>query len=126
MSRAGRRWLAWLTTAVVVVLCLLPRSFVAEGKSHGPKLIPHADKVVHFSMFAAFGYFWMASTSTRSRRSASAAAVLAAGFALAVATELLQGLPAIDRDPDVLDGLADAAGAVAGVVFVRARPDGED
>jgi len=103
---------AWAATLLLLVLCLVPKGVVPGGEV-SPRRIPHLDKVAHFSMFAGFALLWFraggASTRVRATR------VLGAAFALAVATELLQGLPAVSRDPDVLDALADAVGAVVGV-----------
>jgi VanZ family protein len=120
------RWTlyAWAATLVLLGLCLLPKRYVPAGERIGPS-IPHQDKVVHFVMFGAFGLCWsragqpLATRPTRLR----VALVLGAAAVLAVATELLQGLDAIHRDPDVFDALADFAGAVAGVaVALRGLP----
>jgi len=114
MTTLRRTLLPWGATLLLLALCLLPKSWMPRGEAT-PKAVPHLDKVIHFVMFAGFGLIWVcagpAPLPTRTR----AAGVLAAAFALAVGTELAQGLPQIERDPDVFDALADAAGAAAGV-----------
>jgi VanZ family protein len=85
------------------------------ARESGPGLIPHIDKLVHFGMFAGFSLLWMNARPPRPRGRAWGAAVLAAALVLAVATEVAQGLPAVNRDPDPLDGLADAVGAFVAV-----------
>src|SRR4051794_16855311 len=114
MTHLRRVLLAYASTLVLVTLCLLPKSWF-PGDEAAPKTIPHLDKVVHFTMFAGFGLCWACAGPSPSPTRSRAAGVLAAAFALAVGTELAQGLPQIRRDPDTLDALADAVGAVAGV-----------
>jgi hypothetical protein len=113
MRTDWRVWRAWVATAVLLALCLCPKAWVPERSGSGEtRAFPHADKVIHFTLFAVFAASWSAvGRSPRARGT-----ILAAGLALAVGTEALQGLPAIDRDPDPLDALADAVGTVAGVV----------
>jgi hypothetical protein len=109
-SRDLNRWLAWGTTVVILILCLAPLPKLPEGDVE--KRIPNLDKLVHFAMFAAFGYFWCASVVSKK----SAMKILTAGLALGIGTELLQGIPIFERDPGALDALADGLGVVAGVV----------
>src|SRR5436305_4367057 len=94
---------AWLATLLMLVLCLFPKSAMHGVESSGVR-IPHADKAVHLGMFAAFGFLWI--RAGRSPLAARAARVFAASAALAVGTEIAQGLPFIRRDPDTLDALA--------------------
>lgn len=110
MTRDRYRWLALGWTILIVVLCLTPKAAVPEGT--GTRVIPHLDKIIHFALFAGFGFLWTASV----RSKGAAIKVLVAGFALAAGTELLQGLPGVNRDPDTIDVMADSLGAVAGVV----------
>jgi hypothetical protein len=113
MAIGYRKMLAWATTAVILALCLTPSDWIPAGPP-SPGRISHADKLVHFSMFAAFGYCWAAATSGRLtvRRAAS---VFGAAVALAVGTELAQGLEVLHRDADPLDALADVVGAAFGI-----------
>jgi len=114
---------AWAATAVLLALCLWPKPWmpVSEG-SHGG--LPNTDKLAHFAMFGAFASAWMWSAPPTARHWARRTVVLVAAAALAVSTELTQGLPAIARDPDVYDALADFAGAIAGVALASATPAG--
>lgn len=103
---------AWLWTAFLLVLCLLPRHLTPERSSAAmAATVPHLDKVVHFSLFAVFGLLWTRVFAPSSRQRD----VLVIGVLLAIGTELAQGLVVVDRDPNVLDALADLAGLVAGI-----------
>jgi VanZ family protein len=119
MPTDRRTLLALAATALLLTLCLTPKSMVPR-REESPPGIPHLDKVVHFGMFAGFGLLWACAGRSAMPTRSRAAGVLAAAFALAIGTELAQGLPQVDRDPDTLDALADAAGAIAGVGLVAA------
>jgi hypothetical protein len=103
--------LAW--TALILALCLTPSAWLPRAETQGPPLfnIPHFDKIVHATLFAGFGLLWCGALTSPGRLNR----VLTAGLLFAVATEVLQGLPLVDRDPNLLDGLADAVGVVLGV-----------
>ena len=111
MSRRG--FLAFSGTAAVLVLCFWP-GWAMAGISEAVPRFPHFDKLVHFSMFTAFGLLWMLSGR-------KAGVVLAMACALAVVTEMGQGLSMIGRDPDLLDCVADLLGGGAGVSWVSTR-----
>jgi hypothetical protein len=108
-----RVFLAALWTGLLLVLCLLPGRFLHEPRTGAG--ISHLDKVVHAGLFAGFSLLWL-SASRSPRRMAF---VLIGGFVLAVATELAQSLPAIARDTDPLDALADVAGVFIGWALER-------
>ena len=97
--------LASLWTLAIAVACSLPGSSIPTS----PALPLSIDKWVHVLMFLGFGGLWTLAAPRR------AWAVLAAGLAYAVGTEVWQGALPIGREPDPLDALADAAGLVAGV-----------
>ena len=102
---------AW--TVVLVALCLAPSCWlpVVEAKwSYSHFLLP-LDKIVHFGMFAILSFLWMRVMPTGGRT----AQVSLGGLALAILTELGQGLPMIGRDPNTADALADAVGMFAGL-----------
>ena len=110
---SSRALLASAWTIVILALCLVPSHWlpVAEaGLSSSQFLLPR-DKIVHFGMFAILSFLWMRVRPTRGWT----ALVSVGGLALAILTELGQGLPMIGRDPDTLDALADAVGTFAGV-----------
>lgn len=99
-----------------MVACLIPGRFFPEDPSAGSLIeIPHLDKAVHFGMFFLFALLWLRA-GTGSGRSGR---VLACGIGLAAATEVAQGLPFVERDPEVLDALADAAGVISGLYVGR-------
>ncbi len=105
-----RAVLAWSWTALILGLCWFPRSMM-RGAETGPKpyFIPHLDKLVHFGLFFGFAWLWARARPGRVR------AVLLAGIALAVLTELGQMAPIVNRDAGFDDGLADVAGVLAGL-----------
>lgn len=116
------RWtlLALAATAVILVLCLAPKRWVPPGEQITPA-VAHQDKVVHFVMFAAFGFLWAKSGPPGRLRAGKAAVVLVGAVVLAVGTELAQGLEVINRDGDPMDALADVGGAVAAVGWIATR-----
>ena len=75
----------------------------------------HSDKLVHFGLFAVASVLWLRARPAGASPRAWRMKVLATGLALAVGTELTQGLPIIARDPDPLAALADAVGVVAAI-----------
>ena len=104
------------STALVLVACLIPGAWL-RAESRMSVGVSHLDKLVHGVLFAQLAWSWMRAGGGRHR----AAWVLGAGAALAVLTELAQGLPAIARDPDPLDALADVAGLLVGLAARRGR-----
>jgi VanZ family protein len=125
MRTDRRTLLAWAGTALLLALCLMPKAWIntlmpeawiTTRSTESPRRFPHLDKVIHFTMFAGFGFLW--TRAARSPMRSRAARVLTAAIALAVGTELAQGLPQIARDPDVFDALADTVGAATGVGVV--------
>jgi hypothetical protein len=97
---------AW--TVLLLVLLLAPRNVLPTVE---PSVSP-LDLVVHFVLFAGFVLSWL--QVGRSRRWWAMNAPIA--LIMAVSTEYAQGLPWIERDPDLRDGLADSAGVIAGYV----------
>ena len=121
-ASSPRLLLAWGWTLVILVLCWTPSDKLPLDKAV-PSFFAfqHLDKLVHFGIFAVFGVVWMRAVTSPGR----AAWVLAGGIALAVVSEVGQGLSIIARDPDVFDALADAVGVAAGVwAYLRAARSG--
>lgn len=102
--------LCWLVAALILIACWIParRMPVVERVP----LVPHADKAVHFGMFALYGCVVMLG----GKRSA----MLSLGIVLAVVSELGQATPLVGRDASLGDGAADLFGLILGVVFARA------
>jgi VanZ family protein len=110
---------AWLWTGLLLFLCLLPRQFTPESRTSPLAVgVPHADKAAHLAMFAGFGLLWTRAVGPTRR----VRMVLLIGVMFAVGTELAQGLVVVDRDPDLLDALADVAGLAAGIASYRFAP----
>lgn len=116
-ARRGWLVLACLWTLFIFVVCWTPQNRLPVDENRTPLLkVLHADKVVHASVFAVFGALWMHSLTSERR----AVWTLLAGVALAIITEAGQGLMPIGRVADLLDGLADTAGAAISV-FLYSR-----
>ncbi len=111
MSSRALLALAW--TIVVLALCLVPSRWLPVpevGLSSSQFLVPR-DKLVHYGMFASLAILWMRLRPTWGWTGT----VCVGGLALAILTELGQGLPMIARDADALDAFADAVGTFSGV-----------
>jgi hypothetical protein len=117
MLRDRKTLLAWLGTFLVVALCLLPKRSMPV--SEGPAIvIPHLDKLIHFSMFAFLGLLW--TFAFRGPMPLRATKVFLVTLALAIGTELGQGHPLVQRDPDRYDAIADILGGSAGIALAGA------
>ena len=105
----ARLWkvVGWLGVAAALVLSLTPPVLNESG---------HTDKIVHLSGYAVL-MFWWAQVVVRRRWKLAVAVVLFGG-----AIELLQGLTP-DRDPDVLDALANTGGVLLGWLVARLLPN---
>lgn len=107
----GLRWLcvaAW--AAFIWKLLTLPAEQTPDVG-----FIPFADKLAHIGIYCAWGLLicWAATRSFRNpSRLAVGVAVVLAGAAYGVVSELYQAR--IGREPEVLDVLADTAGAFLG------------
>ena len=98
----------WLGVLLTLVISLMPP---ALDDSSG-----HTDKLVHLSGYALL-MFWWAQLVIRQRWKLAVAVVL-----FGISIELLQGLtPA--RQPDLLDALANAGGALAGWLVAGLLPN---
>lgn len=110
---------AW--TLLIFALCWWPKARLGDAERGLSMKVPNADKLVHMALFAGYGWLWMAAPTGR-----RAAIVGATGLAVAILSELGQNLPIVNRDAELLDGLADAAGLALGVAaaFVPRRGPG--
>jgi hypothetical protein len=95
-------WTVLLLGAVLTPASFLPDENLIAERSY----FSHMDLVVHFVLFTGFTGSWLRAVHAPRRW----ILVPALGLALAVGTELAQGLPFIHRDPSVLDSLADGVG----------------
>jgi len=106
-SRAWFFWPGWMMAALILVGCWLPsnRLPASETVPH----VPHADKLVHFAMFASFGL--VAAWGGRRR------ATLMLGVILAIVSELGQSTAWVGRDASVADAAADLIGLLSGIAL---------
>ena len=112
MQSRHKLTLAILATLLVLFLCLLPRAWMGPEHIH---LIPHSDKIVHFGMFFLFALLWARVAEAGEAFRARVVMIAISVVCLAISTEWAQGFSFVDRDPDVLDALADTAGGFAGL-----------
>jgi len=104
-----RKWVALATiwTLLILALCWLPMPFFSMGGvGERAEHIPNIDKVIHAGIFAVFGLLWLRAIPGRKRY----LIVLLAGLGLASITEIVQSLPLLDRQGDIVDGASDFAG----------------
>jgi len=109
MSQRIMLALAW--TAILLTLVLIPGRWIHAVEVPLSDSLFGLDKFVHCGLFVLYSAFWMR-TGPPQRRLLP---VLVGGFVLAIFTEWAQGIPAIQRDPDVWDGLADITGMFLGL-----------
>jgi VanZ family protein len=79
--------------------------------------IPHADKLVHFAMFAGLSFLFVRSIQVRNEFGISAKWVIAVVVICACyggLLEFIQSLTPAKRDSDILDWCADLVGIAAG------------
>jgi hypothetical protein len=108
--------LAALWTLAIMVLCWMPRYIVEEVEEGSSWFeIPNLDKVVHWGIFVVFAVLWLRTSTSRRRY----AWVALGGLALAVITELVQTIPAINRNAGLDDGITDLIGVALGLAVAR-------
>ena len=118
-----RLWLLYLV--LIFGLSSVP------GSSVPGRWPPHADKLVHFLLYAGLGFSYVANSGV-ARRGARRALLTAlmVGAVVGLADEIYQALVP-GRSPSPVDWLADLAGAGAGAVIAlatgrfAARPESE-
>lgn len=106
---AGRPWvraLGW--TAVILILLGIP------GHSIPDSSLFRYDKVIHAALFLILAILWMQAAESRGVN--GIVVVLMSGIIFSVMSEWYQGILPIDRQPDVLDSVADIIGFLAGVL----------
>jgi len=99
-------------------------SLVSFKEEHIPSIdIPHLDKLVHFTFYFGFTVLGCLSFREFNRRNVSLGKVLLKIITYAVVygiiIEVLQGVATINRDPDLLDVLANSSGALFGSFIVK-------
>jgi VanZ family protein len=99
-----------LARGALAVVVLVSLAVLFAPASDVPSAPPGVDKVVHLSLFLALGL--TARWAGVGRQVAAVSLVL-----YAVVSELLQGTDLVGRDTELLDGVADAVGVLAGLAL---------
>ena len=108
--------LATLWTLAIMVLCWMPGSFVEKVEESSSWFeLPNLDKVIHWGIFVVFAVLWLRTGTSRRRY----AWVALGGLALAALTELVQMIPAINRNAGLDDGITDLIGVAIGLAVAR-------
>lgn len=108
-----------LCAVVILLLTGLPGS----SFPHIVKPVFGLDRVAHFLMFTGFAYITLwgyrkpYAEKGKAYRRKALWITLAVGVALGVLTEAIQSIPALHRDCDVVDGIADFLGCSTGIVI---------
>jgi VanZ family protein len=98
----------WLGVVVTLVVSLMPPVLNESGT--------HTDKLVHLAGYAVLMFWW--AQLVVERRWGLALAVMLFGISI----ELLQGLTP-NRQPDMLDALANSGGVLLGWLVARLLPN---
>ncbi|WP_158285044.1 VanZ family protein [Arenibacter aquaticus] len=97
--------------------------FSFKGDSLPSVDIPHVDKAVHFTFYFVFtflgclGYRELKSKKTTLKRAVFVSILTAVIYGMVI--EVLQGVATAHREPDILDFLANSAGAFVGAYAVK-------
>lgn len=106
--------LSILYLVVIVLMSLLPSSNLPN--------IPYfsgEDKWIHFCMYAGLGFLTCWSLDTKGRRMPPLYVLLIGVFLWGVLMEILQRLMSNGRSMEILDMLANLAGAIAGLILYK-------
>jgi VanZ family protein len=99
---------------LIILLSLLPTSNLPDIPFFSGE-----DKWIHFCMYMGLGFVACWSLDMRGKRMPSLYMLLAGVFAWGVLMEILQRLMSNGRGMELLDMLANLAGAVAGLIVYR-------
>ncbi len=111
-------WPAIIWSAIIFLLLAIPGSDLPGESSFFS--IPHADKWVHIALFAFFVILWCRAVvkwSAQPNRVAIFLLITAMGILFGYLMELVQKYFITNRDYDLWDVIADAAGSIFGLVF---------
>lgn len=104
-DRLRARLLAVGWTLGILTACTIP------GTALPSTTLWDFDKAIHFLLFAGFGWLWLKALPWRLRTRLGA--VLGTGLAFAILSEFYQGILPWEREPDLLDALANTLGLLA-------------
>ena len=106
-----------------VVFITLLSLFSFDEESIPSVAIPHLDKLVHFTFYFVFTVLACLSFREINPKKIPLGKLLAKIIVFAIiygiVIEVLQGVATIDRDPDLLDVLANSSGALFGSFAVK-------
>lgn len=108
--------LAILWTTIVTILSLITISSDIGSSIN----IDNKDKYVHFTFYFVFVILWFLYAKSKNTNSRTKFIVLIAAIGYGVLMEICQGIFTTTRTPDILDVLANSAGAFAGTLFMTA------
>lgn len=111
-------WPAIFWSAIIIILLSIPGSDLPEETSF--LSIPYFDKWVHLGIFALFVVLWCWYVNARrpaTRRTGSFICITIIAILLGYIMELVQKYFVPNRDYDLWDVVADAVGALAGLLI---------
>lgn len=107
---------SWIWAAIVFVLHVVQ----IESEGNRRKLIPHLDKVVHFTMFAVLAFLMYRALSSKTlQQGRNMLLIFFVCMAYGAAMEYVQAAYFVGRDGDPLDWFADLTGTICALVFAR-------
>jgi VanZ family protein len=105
-------------TALILILLGIP------GRSLPSTTLLEYDKAIHAGLFLVLAVLWMRAARFSSVN--TVVLVLMGGILFSVLSEWYQGILPVDRQPDVLDSVADLVGFLAGslgwYIWIRFMP----
>ena len=108
--------LGW-SLLIFLLLCI-----PSNGMNENLFILPHLDKLVHFSLFAVFSFLWgEAKQPNKDRERYSSNLIFITGTLYGIALELMQQLPFISRTFDYYDMIANSCGCSAIYLFRRLK-----
>jgi hypothetical protein len=101
-----RRWAVCWSLLIFLLLCI-----PSSGMNKGLFLIPHTDKLVHFSFFAIYAFLWGEARPFHiKQKKYSSTLIFLSGTIYGIALEFMQQLPFISRSFDYYDMIANSCG----------------
>ena len=108
--------LGW-SLLIFLLLCI-----PSDGMNENLFVLPHLDKLVHFSLFTIFSFLWgEAIPLKKDRKRYSSYLIFITGTLYGVALEFVQQLPFISRTFDYYDMIANSCGCSFIYLFRRLK-----
>lgn len=109
--------LLFLAVTWTVIIAIF--SLVTIGDLGGSIRIPNKDKVVHFIFYFVFVILWTWYRKSFNYTKKQALSILVTAILFGILMELFQGVFTTHRKADILDVLANSAGAFVGFLFIN-------